>query len=340
MSPRRSSPIDTEFHILDHGGTPQATTATGHNGVMHNAADSNEDLREEYRIKMRGRLLRRSASFNVAHAVDSLEPGTGAQSIQRALTLLNLVGLIAGERREGASLSELASTSGRPKASVHRMLQALIAMGYVERLEEGGYRLGVQSQILGQLAQKSVDPLVTESESSLMRLAELSQDTVFLTLRTGSYSICARREEGFGEIFNNALSVGDRHPLGIGAGSLAILSELSPAEVDAQFEANAEILAERYPKVSVPHLRDIIDQARIDGFVHNPGLFAKGSWAVAVPLRIRGSRPRAALSIASIADRVTGSRVERLVALLRREAKAIAEALSSQTDLTPDSGDL
>ena len=214
---------------------------------MHNAADSNEDLREEYRIKMRGRLLRRSASFNVAHAVDSLEPGTGAQSIQRALTLLNLVGLIAGERREGASLSELASISGRPKASVHRMLQALIAMGYVERLEEGGYRLGVQSQILGQLAQKSVDPLVTESESSLMRLAELSQDTVFLTLRTGSYSICARREEGFGEIFNNALSVGDRHPLGIGAGSLAILSELSPAEVDAQFEANAEILAERYP---------------------------------------------------------------------------------------------
>ena len=253
MSPRRSSPIDTEFHILGHGGTPQATTATGHNGVMHNAADSNEDLREEYRIKMRGRLLRRSASFNVAHAVDSLEPGTGAQSIQRALTLLNLVGLIAGERREGASLSELASISGRPKASVHRMLQALIAMGYVERLEEGGYRLGVQSQILGQLAQKSVDPLVTESESSLMRLAELSQDTVFLTLRTGGYSICARREEGFGEIFNNALSVGDRHPLGIGAGSLAILSELSPAEVDAQFEANAEILAERYPKVSVPH---------------------------------------------------------------------------------------
>src|SRR5699024_5130809 len=84
-------------------------SVSGHNGGMHNGADSNEDLREEHRIKMRGRLLRRSASFNVAHAVDSLEPGTGAQSIQRALTLLNLVGLIAGERREGASLSELAS---------------------------------------------------------------------------------------------------------------------------------------------------------------------------------------------------------------------------------------
>lgn len=299
-----------------------------HNGVMYNGADP----QDEHRMKMRGKILRRSASFNVAHAVDDLEPGTGAQSIQRALSLLNLVGLIAGERGSGASLSEVASISGRPKASVHRMLQALIAMGYVERLDEGGYRLGVQSQILGQLAQKSVDPLVTESESSLLRLAELSQDTAFLTLRTGSYSICARREEGFGEILNNALSVGDRHPLGIGAGSLAILSELSPAEVDAQFEANAQIFDERYPKVSIAALRDIIDRARVDGFVHNPGLFAQGSWAVGVPLKIRGSRPRAALSIASIADRVTGSRVDRLIALLRREANAITEALSTQAE--------
>ncbi|RBP65055.1 IclR family transcriptional regulator [Brevibacterium sanguinis] len=287
------------------------------------------------RMRMRGKILRRSASFNVAHAIDDLEPGTGAQSIQRALTLLNLVGLISSERSCGASLSEIAAISGRPKPSVHRMLHALIAMGYVERLDEGGYRLGVQSQILGQLAQKSVDPLVTESESSLLRLAELTQDTVFLTLRTGSYSICARREEGFGEIFNNALAVGDRHPLGIGAGSLAILAELTSAEVDAQFEANAQILAEKYPKVSIDQLRDIIDQARIDGFVHNPGLFAQGSWAVAVPLRIRGSRPRAALSIASIADRITGPRVERLVALLRHEARAIAAALGSGADSGP-----
>lgn len=295
---------------------------------MYNGADP----QDEHRMKMRGKILRRSASFNVAHAVDDLEPGTGAQSIQRALSLLNLVGLIAGERGSGASLSEIASISGRPKASVHRMLQALIAMGYVERFEEGGYRLGVQSQILGQLAQKSVDPLVTESESSLLRLAELSQDTAFLTMRTGSYSICARREEGFGEILNNALSVGDRHPLGIGAGSLAILSELSPAEVDAQFDANAQLFTERYPKVSVTALRDIVDRARVDGFVHNPGLFAQGSWAVGVPLKIRGSRPRAALSIASIAERVTGPRVERLVALLRHEAKAIGEALSTQAE--------
>ena len=284
------------------------------------------------RVRMRGKILRRSASFNVAHAVDDLEPGTGAQSIQRALSLLGLVGLLASERTGGAGLSEIATISGRPKASVHRMLQALIAMGYVERLEEGGYRLGVQSQILGQLAQKSVDPLVIESESSLLRLAEITQDTAFLTLRTGSFAICARREEGFGDIFNNALAVGDRHPLGIGAGSLAIMAELSPAEVDALFEANEQILAERYPKVRIDQLRDIIDQARIDGFVHNPGLFAQGSWAVGVALRVRGGRPRAALSIASTADRVTAPRGEHLVALLRREAKIIAEALAADAE--------
>lgn len=282
-------------------------------------------------MRMRGKIMRRSASFNVAHAVDDLEPGTGAQSIQRALSLLNLVGLIASERPDGAGLSEVASISGRPKASVHRMLQALIAMGYVERYDTGGYRLGVQSQILGQLAQKSVDPLIIESESGLLRLAELSRDTAFLTLRTGNFSVCARREEGVGEVLNNALAVGDRHPLGIGAGSLAIMAEMSPAEVDAQFEANAQLFAERYPKVSIPQLRDIIHRARSDGFAHNPGLFARGSWAVGVALRIRGEQPRAALSIASIAERITGPRLEHLVALLRREASAIAEALATSS---------
>ena len=274
--------------------------------------------------------MRRSASFNVAHAVDDLGPGTGAQSIQRALSLLGLVGIIGSEHPDGALLSEIVTISGRPKASVHRMLNALITMGYVDRGEDGGYRLGVQSQILGQLAQKSVDPAVEESESSLLRLAELTQDTVFLTLRTGSYSICARREDGFGQIFNNALAVGDRHPLGIGAGSLAIMTQFTDAEVDAFFDANARIFSERYPAVSVPALKEIIQRGRLDGFVHNPGLFAQGSWAIGVPVRVTGRKPRAALSIASIEERMTGARVFELAALLQQEARLIADAVTDR----------
>ncbi|MDN5586125.1 MAG: IclR family transcriptional regulator [Brevibacterium sp.] len=282
------------------------------------------------RMKRRGRIMRRSASFNVAHAVDDLGPGTGAQSIQRALSLLGLVGIIGSENPGGAPLGDIVAISGRPKASVHRMLNALITMGYVERCEDSGYRLGVQSQILGQLAQKSADPALEESESSLLRLAELTQDTAFLTLRTGSYSICARREDGFGPIFNNALAVGDRHPLGIGAGSLAIMTQFADAEVDAFFDANDRILAERYPKVSVPGLKDIIRRGRHDGFVHNPGLFAQGSWAIGVPVRIKGRQPRAALSIASIEERMTGARVFELAALLHHEAHQIAAAVTDR----------
>ncbi|WP_413332326.1 IclR family transcriptional regulator [Brevibacterium sp. GP-SGM9] len=288
------------------------------------------------RVRMRGRIVRRSASFNVAHAVDDLDPGTGAQSIQRALSLLNLVGLIASEHSDGAPLNEIAAISGRPKASIHRMLHALIAMGYVERSEDGGYRLGVQSQILGQLARTSVDPLVAEAESSLLRLADLTQDTIFLTLRTGSYSICARREDGFGEIFNNALSVGDRHPLGIGAGSLAIMSQLTDAEVDASFDANARIIVERYPHTSVPALRAIVRRGRHDGFVHNPGLFAQGSWAIGVPIRVPGEKPRAALSVASIEERMSGTRVFELAQLLHHEATVIVDALTADPQQTGD----
>lgn len=192
--------------------------------------------REIDRMKMRGRIMRRSASFNVAHAVDDLGTGTGAQSIQRALSLLGLVGIIGSENPNGALL---------------------------------------------------------------------------------------------GEIFNNALAVGDRHPLGIGAGSLAIMTQFTDAEVDAFFDDNARILAERYPKVSVPALKEIVRRGRHDGFVHNPGLFAQGSWAIGVPVKVAGRKPQAALSIASIEERMTGARVYELAGLLHHEARLIADAVSS-----------
>ena len=112
------------------------------------------------------------------------------------------------------------------------------------------------------------------------------------------------------------------------------MTQFSDAEVDASFEANSRIFADRYPAVSVPRLKEIIRRGRHDGFAHNPGLFAQGSWAIGVPIRVKGRKPRAALSIASIEERMTGGRVFELAELLQHEARQIAEAVSSMEDQT------
>jgi DNA-binding IclR family transcriptional regulator len=65
----------------------------------------------------------------------------------------------------------------------------------------------------------------------MMRIAEATGDTVFLTQRSGLDSVCVDRQEGTFPIKTFTLEIGMRRPLGVGTGSLAILSGLSEEEV-------------------------------------------------------------------------------------------------------------
>ena len=62
-------------------------------------------------------------------------------------------------------------------------------MGYVERLDEGGYRLGVQSQILGQLALDPVAVAARQGQDQLDRLARLDGVGQVQLFGSGDYSM-------------------------------------------------------------------------------------------------------------------------------------------------------
>ncbi|WP_222844456.1 IclR family transcriptional regulator [Saccharomonospora sp. CUA-673] len=274
-----------------------------------------------------GHAARRSASWTIAHTADDGPRPAGSQSIQRALVLLNLVGVLARDRPEGVSLAELTRVSGRPKASVRRTLVALASEGFVEQDPDSAlYRLGVQARVLGGLAEQDGGDLGALSTDSLIRLADASADTSFLTVRHGSYGVCTHRQEGPGRIRNYALAVGDRHPLGIGAGSLAILSALSDAEVE-EVLASTSATRRRYPLFDDDALRHLVRRSRQAGYALNEGRVVPGSWAVGVAIHDAADRPVAAFSVASIAERLDRNRQHDLAALLAQEAATVHTAL-------------
>lgn len=252
--------------------------------------------------------------------------------------LLNLVGVLGRDRQEGVSLAELTRVSERPKASVRRVLVALVREGYVEQDKETScYRLGIQAAVLGELAGRGADRLGDASTDSLIRLADASADTAFLTVRHGSYAVCARRQEGPGPIRNYALAVGDRHPLGIGAGSLAILSELSNEEISTVLSAT-ETTRQHYPRFDDETLHRLVRRSREAGYALNDGLVVPGSWAIGVAVRDTMGRPVAALSVASIAERLGAQRREELAELLNREAATVHTALTRPDEFGPTGG--
>ncbi len=133
-------------------------------------------------------------------------------------------------------------------------------------------------------------------------------DSSFLSVRRDNFSVCLYREEGTYPVRTHALQAGLQHPLGIGAGSLAMLSALPDDEIEAVLAANRAIMVD-----AIPVLQRRADAAgrrrtRRRGFALNPGRIVASSWGVGAVLRFPDGRIAGALSLAAIDSRVRPER--------------------------------
>lgn len=250
--------------------------------------------------------------------------GGGTQSIERALALLLQVGRTD---REGARLTDLVAGSGLAKPTARRALGALVRTGLLEQDETSRrYHLGPESYVLGTLAARRFG-IQAQAIDGLVRLAQASGDTAFLSVRRDVHVVCLHREEGPFPIRSHVLQAGDRHPLGVGAGSLAVLAALPDDEIGQAIAANAAIIAKRYPAYSPASLREAVARTRKDGYALNPGLLMAGSWGIGVVVRDPRGRPVYSVSLAAIESRLDAARRSELVPLLKAEAAKLERLL-------------
>lgn len=263
----------------------------------------------------------------------SRNQGLGTQSLNRAIGLLRLV---AAQTGRGIRLVEATQRSGLAKPTVHRLLRALERQGLVTYDEESGlYHLGAEAFVLGTLAAERYG-IHRAALPFLARLAQMSEDTSFLSVRRDLHSVCLHREEGPFPIRTHALQAGDRHPLGIGAGSLAMLAALPDDEIEAVIAANAAQLKSRYPGYCPGVIRADIALARKEGFAFNPGRLTAGSCGVGVTVLNPRGQCEGALSIAAIDSRLDETRRRQIAAMLQSEAVRLGGQLirpAGATDL-------
>lgn len=261
----------------------------------------------------------------VHNADPSEAAASGTQSVDRALALLDL---IARGSSDGVGLSALVGASGLNKATVRRLLLALIRGGMVEQDEATRlYHLGEQAQVMGAQA-ASRRGLGSVAGESVMRLAQETGDAALLSVRRGASSLCLQREEGAWPIRTHALMPGQMHPLGVGAGSLAMLAALPEDEARAVIAANADHLARHYPAFTPEVLTAQIAQTQAEGVALNPGRVIEGSWGLGIALRHPGGRLAGALSVAAIEARMRADRLPDLIRRLRAEAARIERKLA------------
>ena len=249
----------------------------------------------------------------------------GTQSLDRAIALLRLVASSSGR---GIRLVDLVDRSGLAKPTAHRLLQALERQGLVAQdPADKLYHLGAEAFVIGTLASERFS-IHRMALAPLARLASASEDSCFLSVRRDTHVVCVHREEGRFPIRTHVLQAGDRHPLGVGAGSLAILAALPDDEATQMLAANAAELAARYPAFSPALLREEITRTRARGYALNTGLLQPGSWGVGIAVLDGAGSCAGALSIAAIESRLDAPRRDQMAALLQTEAQRLSERLA------------
>lgn len=250
------------------------------------------------------------------------EVGVGA--VSRLFAVLRCL----GECDEGGErVTQLAQRVGLSQPTTHRLLRSLMDEGMVDQdLLSKRYRLSIEFFALAARAGNTGN-LRDVVRPSLLRLSASLGDSLFLLARSGFDAICLDRSEGPYPIRTFTGDIGGRVALGVGQGSLAILAFLPEDERETVIAYNLPRLKDFHLYDEV-FLRSEVENVRRLGYAGRNTGALPGMAGLAVPILDRNGRAVAALSVATITDRLGSDRLMTVVELLKREATAIGAKIN------------
>lgn len=244
-------------------------------------------------------------------------------SVSRAIAVLHV---ICNAPTTGLRLRDISGALDLHKTSVSRLLGTLTALGVVERDRNRCYRVAE-----GFRTSLGVPPSTTRlrqaARPALGMLSDRLEDVSFLSIQSGLDSLCIARHVGTYPIQALSLNVGSRRPLGVGAGSLALLAWAPDGVREELLEAQRDRLGSY--SATLDDIAAAMERARAQGFTDLPGFVIRGMTGMGMPVRDPSGMVVAALSVAAITDRLTGARRDLAIRTLRTEADRLEARLRS-----------
>ncbi len=252
------------------------------------------------------------------------DAGGGIRSVERAAAVIQA---ISEAGPGGCRLVDIIARTKLSKTTAHRILSTLVKVGWVDQEDDTG-TLFLGAPFIGfAITASDRHGLRDLAQPHLQRLAQLTEDTVYLSVRVAGRALCLDQVIGAFPIRIVDPAVGDRRPLGSCAGSLALLAWLDDDQIDEVLarEWQGEDRDHRVPDSSVLH--ELITQSRSQGYTVYPGLVLPGSMGLGAPVFGADETAVAALSIASIEPRMTERRRGHIADWLVQESQTLSTEL-------------
>lgn len=234
--------------------------------------------------------------------VSQTAAGTGgAQAIRRAVDTLRTVAQL---QRSGASLSRVARATRMNTSTAFRILRSLTEERLLHYEEsERRYYLGPLASELGLAASvKTHSEELTHWRPAMESIAKQTRLTTYLMARSNQEVVCLSCIQGQAVLRAMPVDVGQRLPLGIGAGSLAILATLDDEQIQSVLRSQLSSLRQVQSEnddMSALLLR--IKKTREMGFSMSDGTITPGVSGIGVAIKNDGKPATLAISVAAVA---------------------------------------
>ena len=253
-------------------------------------------------------------------AAPTLQSGT--QSIRR---IVEIVRMIASYNAYGLRLVEIATHLRLARPTIHRLLKCMVSEGWLMHdpvlrryfLGHELFELGLTASLrfrFGEICQPS-----------LRRIARKTGHVAFLTIRSGMDAISISRSQG--PSFDiSALQIGVHRPLGVGAGSLALLMLMPDDEIQRIVSSNARRLG-NFSDMTTLRLLELVKLSQQRGYAMHDSHLIEGVSGVGVPVMDGADMVLGAISISSLQDSLSQPELEQILEVLKKEAKTIHQLM-------------
>lgn len=248
---------------------------------------------------------------------DSEKKPDGTQAIRRAAAILKQ---IARGPEAGVSLRDVSEAMELSRSTAHRILRCLLDEKLIEHGNDSRrYVIGGLTFELG-LAAINRQHEVMRWRSAVDAISKQTGATTYLMGRSGNECVCLDKAEGSSIVRVIPVEVGQRRPLGVGAGATALLAATTDGDLDRVLTAIAPYL-ERYPAITVERIRQNVEAARKSGLAESRGLVVDGVYGLGIAIPAEHGAPTLALSLAAHQSAASDDRVAAWKRILLKAVK-------------------
>lgn len=227
------------------------------------------------------------------------------------------------------TLNDLTTASGMNKTTVFRLMATLIQAGWVDRTEEGAYRVAMPVFEIGSAALSKLD-IRSAAQPFMKELATTFGNTAYLMVPAEQGAVCIDLLEGRNSLVVAGINIGSVMPYHAAAGPTVMLAH-SKALRDRWITPDLPAITDR-TITDVERLAEHLDEIVAAGYSLSYGDYLSGVAAVAAPILGRDGSVVASISVggrveefegAALAAKIekvceAGTRITRIVQALPR----------------------